>query len=101
MKTLMGWCSYEHHKGDIDEDTYGRKANRRGCGGCYGCRHFFPYSLVKKLSKIFKVTPQTIRRWVRTGKLESGGIHVLEDGEYFECHHQQKAIRSPVYFRVR
>jgi hypothetical protein len=65
-KEGFGWCDY--HEDYIDEYTYEWK-------GCWHCHYFtsgrdFPYTFVNELAEEFKVTPQTIRRWIRTGKLK-------------------------------
>ena len=83
MKKFVGWCSY--HQEDIDWATYEEKMSRTHTPGCWGCWYFFPYVLVDELSKKFKVTPQTIKRWIRTGKLEPlARWAFLDDGTYFE-----------------
>ncbi len=92
MRKLMGWC--RHHKEDINQETYERKVNRDK-GGCFGCNHFFPYRFENELAKKLKVTPQTIRRWIRTEKLE-GCLSRSEDGTWFECIHHLKTINSPI-----
>ena len=92
----MGWC--RNHKDDINQETYERKVSRPK-GGCFGCHYFFPYRLENELAKKFKVTPQTIRRWIRAERLE-GRLFVSEDGTWFECIHDLKTVKSPIYLSL-
>ncbi len=62
----FGWCDL--HNSLVDEGQYEWK-------GCWGCRHFssghdFPYASTEEAASELVVSPSTIRRWVKSGKLE-------------------------------
>lgn len=55
------------HMKPVNEDIYRWK-------GCWGCWHFscgkdFPYVDVKEAAVELKVSPSTVRRWLKKGKL--------------------------------
>jgi len=71
----FGYCRY--HETSIDESTYKWK-------GCWGCYHFargkdYPYVTVYEASEIFNVSENTIRRWIKKGKLKA---HLFEQGRH-------------------
>jgi hypothetical protein len=62
----FGYCNY--HAELIDETKFEWK-------DCWACYHFkegdaFPYIDVEEAVSILKVSPSTIRRWIKIGKLK-------------------------------
>jgi excisionase family DNA binding protein len=62
----FGYCEY--HGRQVNENEYRWK-------GCWGCLHFrrgkdFPYMDVSEVSKRLKVSENTVRKWIKEGKLE-------------------------------
>jgi len=61
---MVGYCDY--HEEDVDIATFEYK-------GCWTCRYFSSNSRlvdIREASEILKVHPNTIRRWIKKGKLE-------------------------------
>jgi len=62
----FGWCDF--HQRQVDEREYCLK-------GCWGCHHFeygksFPYVFVSEASSELGVSESTIRRWIKSGRLQ-------------------------------
>jgi len=62
----FGYCEY--HKEKIDESTFEWK-------GCWKCHYFikgenFKYYTVKEASRMLGISENTVRRWIKIGKLE-------------------------------
>jgi excisionase family DNA binding protein len=61
----LGYCL--HHHQPVDKQTYDYK-------GCSSCRHFIPkehYVTVEEASELLNKSQPTVRRYIKTGKLEA------------------------------
>ena len=65
-RRVLGYCEY--HEQEVDEVEFEWK-------GCWNCHYFqrgedFPYMDVGEAARELSVSPSTIRRWLRGGKLK-------------------------------
>ena len=83
----FGYCDL--HEDSLSEDTYCWK-------GCWGCWHFsrgkdFPYVDVDEAAQELLVSPSTIRRWLKTGRLS---------GEVFSQGRPSYGLPSPRKYHI-
>ena len=63
---VVGWC--EHHEDSVTLGTFEYK-------GCWNCWRYFrwddPLLTVEKAARKYKVSKQTIYRWIKAGRLKA------------------------------
>lgn len=75
----VGKCDHYLHEGDeIDEGTFEYK-------GCWGCWHFEENGVLMDVSQAancFNVSPSTIIRWIKNGKLVGRLYERIRKGDW-------------------